>query len=189
MTAKGLSFRVVFVGLIWLTFQTPVFYSVTWGTPPRGVLLFPEDADLPLDVQPVDRPAIRESISQQLQGTSPSQGDGIVPPEIRELIQKSGSVMKGSLLDPELDAIPNSWSSGRIDGQSDEAISRRLHAAEMLLKSARLLDKIRPASENQKQLVLQMRNQAVQLMTNDPKTNESSPEQVCSGEAAVMVAN
>lgn len=160
MTAKGLRVTVVFLGLIGLVLQTTHDCSVTWGSPPVGVLLLPEDVDLPSNAEPIDDPEIRKSISKQILGTEREQGDRAIPPEIMELIEKTGSVIQGSSLDVDIKA-PH---VNRSPSESSDATRQRLRAAEMLLKSARLLDKVHHSSENQKRLVNQMRQEAVRLM-------------------------
>ncbi|QDV46183.1 hypothetical protein Enr13x_60920 [Stieleria neptunia] len=137
--------------------------------PPKHILPLP-DVPLPRDAQPQDNPAAREALSRALQGDRDAAP--LLPADLQELLRTTGSVLDGSSLDPKLapqksDALqPPSLSPDQASPGTQSA-RRRRRAAEMLLKSARLLDKIEPKSENQTYLVNQMHQEAVRLL-QDP---------------------
>lgn len=165
---------IAFLSLLQLMFQVSVLSATEpkdaepKDSAPRtesahGVLNFP---DVPVPVQPSfpDDPAARQAISKVLQGESVVDSGHRLPDEIRELLHSTGSVLDGSSLDR--DNIEPAVSPATSRGV------RQAHAAEMLLKTARLLDKIEPASENRKQLVNQMRSEAVRILQQSIDTRD-----------------
>ncbi|WP_182870259.1 hypothetical protein [Stieleria mannarensis] len=134
--------------------------------PPTDVLLLP-DVPLPADHPPKDNPAARRAISRLLQGgredADSAPDDRVLPEEFKELLRSTPSVLDGSTLDPKRQ--PQLPSTNRSRDAADTPAARRSRrAAEMLLKSARLLDKIEPKSENRTYLIHQMRSEAVRLL-------------------------
>ncbi|WP_372896526.1 hypothetical protein [Stieleria sp.] len=132
--------------------------------PPQRILPLP-DVPLPVDSQPQDNPAAREALSRALQGDRDAAP--LLPDDLQDLLRSTGSVLDGSSLDPKFAApeMPTIAPPRSLPGT--ESVRRRRRAAEMLLKSARLLDKIEPKSENQTYLVNQMHQEAVRLL-QDP---------------------
>jgi hypothetical protein len=78
------------------------------------------------------------------------------------------SLLEDALLESERDSFKETPPppSGPLAQRQD--VRQRLRAAELLLKTSRIIEKIKPLSENQRQLVIQMRQQAVQIMAARP---------------------
>ncbi|QEF97450.1 hypothetical protein Mal15_14900 [Stieleria maiorica] len=147
------------------------------AAPPNDVLLLP-DVPLPTEHPPEDDPAARRAISRLLQGgrevAGPATAEVKLPEELKELLRGTPSILDGSVLDPKRPTQPRR--PHRLPHAAAEASSpRRNHrAAEMLLKSARLLDKIEPKSENRTYLIHQMRSEAVRLLQQSAVPHEGS---------------
>ncbi len=77
--------------------------------------------------------------------------------EVLQILQKQGSVLDGSILEPAADeGIPE---------KRPQSASVKARAAECLLKAARVLEKIDPADKTRRDLVNQMRRESVRLLT------------------------
>jgi hypothetical protein len=140
---------------------------------------------------PPDNPALRQAIDRALRGdksvTAPEPlADGLI-----DAIRDRKSVLEGSLLDPAREKRggdnpappPLAGSTADVTGSPADGLPQpspsrpsesgrlsepgRQHwlAAELLLKTARLIDKLDPADENRQRLVNQMRREAVRLLT------------------------
>ena len=132
--------------------------------PPKRILPLP-DVPLPLDSPPKDNPAARQTLSRALQGDRDAAP--LLPDDLQELLRTTGSVLDGSSLDPKFAPLETPSLTPKQTSPGPQSIRRRRRAAEMLLKSARLLDKIEPKSENQTYLVNQLHQEAVRLL-QDP---------------------
>ncbi len=101
-----------------------------------------------------------DQIQKALQGKSVETGDGILD-DMLDVLQERGSILDGSSLDEGLDRL------SPASGVSLSPDSNHAHAAESLLKSARLLEKLGKLGSKQQALVVQMRRVAVDLLTSD----------------------
>jgi hypothetical protein len=103
-------------------------------------------------------PATQQRIRQALEGTgaTPS-GDGMLD-DVLQFIERRGSVLDGS----ELESVESELG---IANTPVDAPPGRAHAAESLLKAARRLEKIEPLDKTRRELVNQMRREAVRLLT------------------------
>ncbi|MCS7467960.1 hypothetical protein NZK35_15000 [Stieleria sp. ICT_E10.1] len=147
--------------------------------PPQRILPLP-DVPLPTASQPQDNPAAREALSRALQGDRDAAP--LLPDDLQELLRTTGSVLDGSSLDPKFAAPEMPSLTPPPNSPGTQSVRHRRRAAEMLLKSARLLDKIEPKSENQTYLVNQMHQEAVRLL-QDP-TGSHRPHQPQSDQRA-----
>lgn len=144
--------------------------------PARGVLNLPEGVDpqpAPVVPQAATGPQRDQldSISRRIQGLPESGEQAPLPEGLRELMGRQPSVLKGSSLDPELEFLPES-PQGFPAGLGKTSLPKRARAAEMLLKTARLLDKLEPASENHSKLVDQMRREAARLLAEPSRVGK-----------------
>lgn len=157
------------------------------------VLNLPDDVEVPA-FKPAPRdPKELENIARALEGTLEGNRDAgaKLPEAVREIMDRNGSILSGSSLDASIskDGHRDSRaladpSSPQIDRQKPartahadrpDRLERKLRAAEMLLKTARLVDKLSSPSENQRRLVNQMRQQAVALLAESAQVGERRP--------------
>ncbi|PAY17297.1 hypothetical protein CKO51_21940 [Rhodopirellula sp. SM50] len=140
--------------------------------PPQRILPLP-DVPLPVDSQPQDNPAAREALSRALQGDRDAAP--LLPDDLQDLLRSTGSVLDGSSLDPKFASPEMPTTAPPPTSPGTPSVRRRRRAAEMLLKSARLLDKIEPKSENQTYLVNQMHQEAVRLLQDPVLQDPADP--------------
>jgi hypothetical protein len=122
---------------------------------PAGPLPNPPKAD------PATEQRFRQAIQQGAKATS---NDSVVDEMLDVMRRNGGSILEGSSLDPKRDWTVETKARQTPPPRSADANARSFRTAEQLLKTARLLDKIQPISENRKRLVNQMRQEAVRLM-------------------------
>jgi hypothetical protein len=156
----------IFAGITVGIAQSPSPKSPSPETPsepdPLPQLTLPQlplpQVPLPETPAPVEPPASAlKHISDILQGKKPSTGTGGLEMNgLGKILGEMGSVLDGSPLDPALE-IENTC--------EDSEESARAVAAELLLKTARKLEQISPADPSRRQLVIQMRGEAVKLLS------------------------
>ena len=165
--------------------------SAVEGSP--RVLNLPDDVDVPA-FKPARRdPKELENIARALEGTLEGNRDAgaKLPETVREIMDRNGSILSGSSLDASISEDRHRESQAFADPSSPQLnrqkpartaradrpdrLEKKLRAAEMLLKTARLVDKLPSPSENQRRLVNQMRQQAVRLLVESAEVGDRRP--------------
>jgi hypothetical protein len=105
---------------------------------------------------------IRRAFSER--GPIQPTGDGVLD-DVLEVIRDRGSILDGSSFDPRAD--PDRAPRRRHDlvGTSTGRHVDRVRLAELLLKSARLLEQVEPVDETRRELVNRMRLETVRLLS------------------------
>lgn len=143
--------------------------SVLLATPPRGLLTLP-DGPIPIESLPKEDPAGLKAFQNMINGTTDAVPTDPIMSGLMQVYYHRGSVLENSSLDPRLQrshATPEPIWNRSGDAQQRH---KRLHAAELLLKTSRLIDKIKPLSDNRRQLAVQMRQEAARLLTQPTPT-------------------
>ncbi len=107
-------------------------------------------------------PGLQDAIKKALDGKTPvaETGDAILDGLI-DAVNDTGSILDGSVLDEEL---------GKMDLADDSSApnqfdSERAAVAESLLKASRRLERIGSSDKSRRELVAQMRSEAVRLLS------------------------
>lgn len=164
-------------------------------TPPK--ILLPQTklgpANAPHANDPVAAPSAtgdkftQKLIQDALTGKPASANDPMFQ-DMLDVLRARGSVLKGSMLDtqtaaPIADADPTpqfehpaqmSDEASIISSQTEPRSEKQFLTAEMLLRTARRLDKMAVASPRRKQLVKQLRQEAVILLREAAKIRNAS---------------
>ena len=146
-------------GLTWLCLNSAILLA----DGPLDSITLP-DGLVPFEIVPKDDPDARKAFQAMVQDGADAVASDPIMDEIMQVYSHRGSVLDGSLLDPKCDFWDETSPppSGPLPHRQD--VLQRLRAAELLLKTSRMIDKIKPLSENQRQLVIQMRQEAVKIM-------------------------
>ena len=139
--------------------RPPIRQPPNPGSPPnvRPQLSLPQ-TPLPAVKTPLDpEPGALKHISDILQQNKPVTETGNVEiDELAEILAGMGSVLDGSQLDSSLEP------DHEVTGSAE---SERAVAAELLLKTARMLEHLGPPDRSRRQLVMRMRGEAVKLLS------------------------
>jgi hypothetical protein len=159
------------------------------ATPPENPITLPETTS-PDEASDLEAPQALRAIQRAMRGETDLRTDD---PVLEPLLQLLGD--KARRRSP-LEKLPSRRELlGREQPLTSEAVRQsprrskiarpggnpdpRWRAAESLLKSARLLDRLEPADENRQELVNRMRQQAVRILTDvdrPAKTTTSDPD-------------
>ncbi|MGB7344138.1 MAG: hypothetical protein WBD20_07985 [Pirellulaceae bacterium] len=138
--------------------------GVTIAQEPRQIALPSEQPVTPVvDPNAVIRSGVESNIQEALKGQTVETGDGLLDDMLKVLKQR-GSVLDGSSLDKELD-ISSDGSSTR---KAVPSVSQKAHAAESLLRASRLLENLGKLTDEQSELIQQMRHQSLLLLSPTP---------------------
>jgi hypothetical protein len=109
-----------------------------------------------------------EKIRQALDGKATDEtGDGVLD-DVLGVIKSRGSILDGSSLDPDAplsDPPASGQQSAAAKHPSDSTDREKSRAAELLLKTARKLEEIRPGNRSRREMVKKMRSEAVKLLS------------------------
>ncbi|TWU24947.1 hypothetical protein Pla52o_12440 [Novipirellula galeiformis] len=120
-------------------------------------------AQSPSDAPPTQGETKANSIETKIRRALDGAPDGVnssdpLLDDVLGLIQSRGSILDGSSLDPAMET-PLASEQGPSD------LDNRARAAECLLRSARLLQRLGPPSASRNELVTKMRHEAGRLLT------------------------
>lgn len=131
--------------------EPPADQPKTLELPDLPDLKIPDRKENPQRDERIQR-IIRDSLEQ---GSAAETGDPVLD-DVLQVIKNRPSILQGSSLDPAVD---------QDSPKPDSTVSARAHAAECLLRAARVLERIDLADENRRELVNQMRRESVRLLT------------------------
>lgn len=137
------------------TLTVPQLNAADQLGPPR----LPQTPSLATEAElvPVEKQnPVRDKIRNALDGDQPARQADPVLDEMLQIIRRKGSVLKGSVLDAEL----NTEDSELARSVSNE----NAWAAESLLRAARTLSKLKPLDAQQRDMVNRMRHEAAKLL-------------------------
>ena len=139
----------------------------------------PQDL-LPPQRQLQNRDRVQQLMQEALRsdGRAPASGDQVLDDVLRVLRQR-GSVLDGSTLDPEHENTPPSPDGpNESSKQPNDSLGKRFRripspsvapqrarAAELLLRTARVLENLGPVGENRRKLIQELRREAVRVLT------------------------
>lgn len=153
------------------------------ATPPGDRITLPDDLT-PDQLAIPDNPEAFQAIKQTLQGDEDVRtADPVLQDVLRMLGRKTH---RRDLPEALADSDDTSWRSAANDPVKtnttpDQQSNDRWRAAELLLKTSRILNRIAPANENRRQLVNRMRKEAVRILTQaDPQTSNLPKDQAIS---------
>ena len=142
--------------------------------PAQQELLLPSEEEI-IEVTPApsamaNPEATKRKIQAALDGETPIGSDDPLLDDVLRVLRQRGSVLRGSSLDsdpvanPSLDDDPmDETSAGDVRSQRDP-LEVRARAAESLLRAARLLSAVEPQDDIRRELVANMRREAVELL-------------------------
>lgn len=101
---------------------------------------------------------IRDALDDELPRIATRRGGvrDIVMEDVRDMIERNGSILDGSSLDPKLAAA---------EGRRPAGESNQAQVAEQLLKASRLLERVGSRDKDRADLVQRMRAEAVKLLS------------------------
>lgn len=123
--------------------------------------------EIPLPRQATADPRIQARIRAAINGDSlPESGDPILQGML-DVLKSRGSILDGSTLDQEL-GIPAVKSPEKANRRTKQQSSKAARVAEMLLKTARLMESLGPMDKNREQLIEKMRQESRRLLPSAP---------------------
>lgn len=153
-----------FGALCWLICQS----SVLLATPPDGLITLP-DGPIPFEPLTNRNPAALKAFQNMIQGTPGTVATDPVMAGLMQVFHHRGSLLNNSSLGPKLNRQDETQTPKLVRSQESLHNRKRIRAAELLLKTSRMIDEIEPQTENQQKLVIQMRQEAVRLMTRQTR--------------------
>lgn len=155
--------------------------SVAFSDPPvSGPPSRPSESPRPLNPPSVDPPPTKsapadeavERIREALQSGQVTPAGGLLG-DVLEVIRKRGSILDGSVLDPLMEPEPNAvdpvpaanrFSAG--DQKPTQNVSQTVRTAELLLRSARRLERVSSDDDQCLRLIRQMRVRATSMLSD-----------------------
>lgn len=134
----------------------------TNADPPRGTLELPP-GEIPIESNASDsdkKSRELEVLKKAIGGDQDAATNDPILAPLVEMINEGGSVLEGSSLDPRNEEAP-SFHASTASKESDQ----KALVAESLLRSARLLRRFSGNDDARQKLVIEMRREAVKIMT------------------------
>ncbi|MCO8120869.1 hypothetical protein NHH03_03905 [Stieleria sp. TO1_6] len=160
-----------------LVAQSPPDAPLSQPAPSQPTELVVPDQPLPPRGPAPDDPVLRERIERALDGDPDATSGNPLQSDVLDLIRRRGSLLKGSILDPDSDSDQDFRGGPRPvanqpTGELSSQQQNQFYAAEMLLKTARLLGKLNSDDDQTQQLASQMRGQAARLLADALSADE-----------------
>ncbi len=181
MVGSRVALPVAFTGCLTAAVMSAIPIGGQQPEAPKAVLVIPDDEQI--KVAPLGgtkrEEAIRKRIEEVLRNrsaTNPTSGDPMLD-DLLELLRTRGSVLDGSLLDPQVPADqprpPSDLRDERAVTSGNVLVSKSYALAEQMLKIARRLEGVGDDSGSRAALVVLLRREATRILIDEISAAES----------------